>query len=481
MTNSFQAQQSDGFFRSLSLILAGISIALVGFVMTLIITGETTVAHGESIDDPQELNAEFFADNTSGTVVANANVDSDLNADRNMDAYARSILAQAQNGDQSGQCDYLTNNLRIDLNNDSQQIYRLQAFLQAYAYDYVELTGEFDEATLRAVQSFQTRHAEDILEPWGYEADEATGYVYITTRQKINEIYCNQEIDLTSSEQSEIANYRQKLNQWRAQGAEFDTPQYLAEYRSQQSQSDQEDAGQSNDESSDESTAEATNEDEVDGQETEVSDRGETANETTEVDDDINGTSTTATDSSQVEDEPGFFGRLFGQNGSNESDNDNEETATTTESNEGGADDDGEATSNGNESTTGTSATSGVDKAATSVYSGVNSFVGFIFSPTFLLILLGVLILLLIATLLEDENDDAYADITADDFAKDFEDSVDEGDTTDNEADVAANQQKADSKTQSADFDDTPAGDTDESSDDSDGKKDNLNDTSSSS
>lgn len=466
MTNSFQVQQSDSYFRSLSLILAGISVALVGFVMTLIITGGTTIVHGESIDSPQDLNAEFFNKNTSDTVVANANTEAAFNAENNTDTYAKSILAQAQNQNQSGQCDYLTNNLRIDLSNDSQQVYRLQAFLQAYAYDYVELTGEFDEATLRAVQAFQTRHAEDILEPWGYEADEATGYVYITTRQKINEIYCNQDIELTSSEQSEIANYRQKLNRWRAQGAEFDTPQYLTEYRSGQSGSDKIEAGGSDNESSNDLTAEVANSEEDSTQETEVSGTEDTATETTEASEDINGTSTTATGSSDVEDEPGFFDRLFGQSDSNESNDGTEEVTTTTQSTQDNGGGESDVASDDDESATDTSATSGVDKAATSVYSGVNSFFGFIFSPTFLLILLGVLILLLIATLLEDEDDDAYADITADDFAKDFEDSVSEGNAEDDAVEEATDQNKTDSKTQSADFENTPAGDSEESSND---------------
>lgn len=177
MTNSSQTEQSTAFLQKVSYLLVAVSVVLASFVGVQLIT-EMNVAHGESIANPSELNAEFFAENSSNDL-AQANTQ-DL-SDGDEFSQSRGLLAQAGN---NNNCDYLTDDLRIDMANDSQQVYRLQAFLQAYAYDYVDLTGTFDEATLRAVRAFQTRHADDILEPWGYEADESTGYVYITTRQK---------------------------------------------------------------------------------------------------------------------------------------------------------------------------------------------------------------------------------------------------------------------------------------------------------
>ncbi|MEX2368812.1 MAG: peptidoglycan-binding domain-containing protein, partial [Candidatus Paceibacterota bacterium] len=139
----------------------------------------------------------------------------------------------AENTETAGQCQslYLEDHLRIDFDNDPEEVLRLQSFLKTYeGYDYVSLSGTFDESTLRAVEAFQTRYAGDILTPWGYQADEATGYVYITTKQKINEIYCDEQFMLNREQQAEILAYREKLNQWRAQGASFETPQYLATY-----------------------------------------------------------------------------------------------------------------------------------------------------------------------------------------------------------------------------------------------------------
>ncbi len=460
MTNSSHIDQSADFFKTLSLFLAIVSAALVAFVGIQLITDNTNVAHADAIAHPTELNAEYFADDTSRGDLADTHNEMDTRTASDNNA----LLAQAdtQADGESNQCNYLTDNLRIDFNNDSQQVYKLQAFLQAYEYDYVDLTGNFDEDTLRAVEEFQTRHADDILEPWGYEPDEATGYVYITTRQKINEIYCNQELELSTSERQEIATYRQKLNNWRAQGADFDTPNYLAEYQSQQSTSDQVAAA-------DDSTTDSQDEEDSSVAVRQSDDDEDAETDTGDNEQEVSGTNTTATDTDETDDEPGFFARLFGQDGEDDSDDDNQaDTATnsegTTDNNE-----EGNATTSNDEAATGTAATTGVDQAATSVYSGVNSFVGFIFSPTFLLILLGVLILLLIATLLEDDEEDAYADITADDFAKDFGETEDNpsedgaSDATDSNSDTeSAESNKQDTKTKSANFDDTPAGDADD-------------------
>ena len=445
MTNSSQTDQSTAL-QTLTYFLVAVSVTLVSFVGVQLIT-EMNVAHGESIANPSELNAEFFADNSSNDL-AQANTQ-DL-SNRDEFSQSRGLLAQAGS---NNNCDYLTDDLRIDMNNDSQQVYKLQAFLQAYAYDYVDLTGTFDEATLRAVRAFQTRHANDILEPWGYEADESTGYVYITTRQKINELYCDQDLDLTADQQSEIASYREQLNRWRAQGAEFDTPQYLAQYRTQQqntlAQQTQNNNNQTQINGGDEMAAA---DDDISEPADDMSDMNNESESQTE---DMNEATGTATNTDTEQDSDGFFSQLFGQG---EEVDQADEQGTTTDGN-----DDGTTTQQSTDEDVGTAGTSGVDQAATSVYSGVNSVVGFIFSPTFLLILLGVLILLLIATLLEDDDGDAYAEITADDFAKDFDDE--EMDEYESDDESNSDDSEPDSKTQSADFDDTPAGDSSDQSD----------------
>lgn len=74
-----------------------------------------------------------------------------------------------------------------------QQIQLLQIFLNGQGY-LVPVTGEFDAATDQAVRDFQAAHQADVLDPW-YEAglmdhQNPTGYVYRTTRWKINNIVC---------------------------------------------------------------------------------------------------------------------------------------------------------------------------------------------------------------------------------------------------------------------------------------------------
>ena len=79
------------------------------------------------------------------------------------------------------------------MNNDSIQVIRLQAFLKTFEkFDYVTVNGVFDQATLQAVNEFQLRYKDEILTPWGIS--QPTGYVYIRTLGKINQILCGTSI-----------------------------------------------------------------------------------------------------------------------------------------------------------------------------------------------------------------------------------------------------------------------------------------------
>lgn len=108
---------------------------------------------------------------------------------------------------------YITDYMRRDFNNNSEQVLRLQAFLQSTRGYDVDLTGTFDAKTDLAVHAFQTEYADDILKPWG-DASKSTGYVYITTKQKINALVCSgHEKDLTSVEEQTIKDYRSATTQ----------------------------------------------------------------------------------------------------------------------------------------------------------------------------------------------------------------------------------------------------------------------------
>ncbi|MBI5457000.1 hypothetical protein HY969_04665 [Candidatus Kaiserbacteria bacterium] len=102
-------------------------------------------------------------------------------------------------------CDtYLTAFIRFGGKNDTEQVSRLQKVLKDFEGASVEENGSYDRATLDAVHAFQTKYADEILKPWGIA--KSTGFVYLTTRKKINEIRCeNKEtFPLTEEEQKKI-------------------------------------------------------------------------------------------------------------------------------------------------------------------------------------------------------------------------------------------------------------------------------------
>lgn len=106
----------------------------------------------------------------------------------------------------SGQgCSYLSSYLHKNGNNNSQEVIKLQQFLNQYSGEKLPVTGVFGDETFSAVVRFQEKYAGDILRPWGYNS--GTGYVYILTQKKINEISCNTFFPLTPSQLNEIGDF----------------------------------------------------------------------------------------------------------------------------------------------------------------------------------------------------------------------------------------------------------------------------------
>ena len=93
--------------------------------------------------------------------------------------------------------------------NDPEQVKRLQYVLREFeGVSSVEINGIYDGATLAAVHIFQAKYASEILTPWGIR--KSTGYVYLTTRKKVNEIYCRgtNQFPLTAAEEQVIERAR---------------------------------------------------------------------------------------------------------------------------------------------------------------------------------------------------------------------------------------------------------------------------------
>lgn len=115
-----------------------------------------------------------------------------------------------------GSCYYLFDFLKRGENNDPVEVRKLQVFLNAFEGESLGVNGTFDDATFDAVSRFQNKYFSDILAPWGHDA--STGYVYILTKKKVNEIYCRTAFPVTALEQSEIDSFRAFLTSLREAG-----------------------------------------------------------------------------------------------------------------------------------------------------------------------------------------------------------------------------------------------------------------------
>jgi len=110
------------------------------------------------------------------------------------------------------ECDaYLTEFIRFGRTNTPEQVRRLQFVLKEFEGASVEITGVYDQRTLNAVHTFQKKYAGDILTPWGIKT--STGYVYLTTRKKVNEIFCRntRAFPLSGAEQQIIQKTRAQV------------------------------------------------------------------------------------------------------------------------------------------------------------------------------------------------------------------------------------------------------------------------------
>lgn len=107
--------------------------------------------------------------------------------------------------------------------NNPGEVRKLQIFLNEFEGFDLDVNGTYDIATIEAVNAFQNTHASDILTPWGLP--EPTSNVYITTKKKVNEIYCSNEIPfpLTAAQLAEIEEFRALLAELSRQGLPLPT------------------------------------------------------------------------------------------------------------------------------------------------------------------------------------------------------------------------------------------------------------------
>lgn len=83
---------------------------------------------------------------------------------------------------------YLREYIRLGRNNNPVEVRKLQAFLNVFEGEHLAITGVYTQADFEAVERFQSQYLRDVLNPWGISGP--TGYVFITTRLAINNVYC---------------------------------------------------------------------------------------------------------------------------------------------------------------------------------------------------------------------------------------------------------------------------------------------------
>ncbi|GEM_PF-6451792 len=124
--------------------------------------------------------------------------------DRNKQLLAITNTGEIKNSPTS--CILLNSYLRYGYNNDPTEVVKLQAFLKRIEGYDVDVNGVFDNKTLAGVNAFQTKFLDNVMGPWG--ASQSSGYVYITTKKKVNQIACNVAFIINPAEQSIINSYK---------------------------------------------------------------------------------------------------------------------------------------------------------------------------------------------------------------------------------------------------------------------------------
>lgn len=112
-------------------------------------------------------------------------------------------------GATTGDCSkYLSGFIRVGKVNDVSQVKRLQQVLVSFEQASLMVNGIYDAPTLAAVNAFQAKYASEVLIPWG--ESKPTGYVFLTTRKKVNEVYCKgtKQFPLNTSEAQQVQTSR---------------------------------------------------------------------------------------------------------------------------------------------------------------------------------------------------------------------------------------------------------------------------------
>ena len=84
---------------------------------------------------------------------------------------------------------YMDKHIRLGSSkNDSEQVKKLQGFLNKWLGSNIPITGFYGPLTFAKVKEFQAKYGDDVLKPWNLNSP--TGIVYLSTLRKINNLEC---------------------------------------------------------------------------------------------------------------------------------------------------------------------------------------------------------------------------------------------------------------------------------------------------
>jgi hypothetical protein len=141
-----------------------------------------------------QILSEFSCDFYNDQDLTDDGIDPDPEDRSNRQSGSRPRQAEARVAGAATQCIILNDFMQIAWDNNPFEVLKLQIFLNAYLGLDMPLNGDFDQTVADAVMRFQEQHHDEIIKPWFERGivphDRPTGFVYKTTRWKINDILC---------------------------------------------------------------------------------------------------------------------------------------------------------------------------------------------------------------------------------------------------------------------------------------------------
>ena len=108
------------------------------------------------------------------------------------------------------ECNYLLEYIKLGADNNPVEVEKVERFLNEFEGENLLVNGIYEQVDFDAVSRFQEKYLNDVLSPWSH--NKATGYVYITTKKKINELYCQREFPLTAEQEAEVALFSERMS-----------------------------------------------------------------------------------------------------------------------------------------------------------------------------------------------------------------------------------------------------------------------------